>query len=56
MEGIVSSVGKDLNKIDIQIFKDKYTTRAVDKDILESDERDIKEQLASLHFYSPNYN
>ena len=44
-----------LQDIDIELFRNKYLLRAVDKDTLENDSRDIKFQLASLRFYDLVY-
>ena len=49
------SVGNDLESIKLKLFSEDYLPRAIDKDILADDKRDIDEQLASLRFYSPNY-
>ncbi|MDR1682121.1 MAG: putative DNA binding domain-containing protein, partial [Candidatus Symbiothrix sp.] len=40
-----------IDDLDIDMFKSKYLPRAVDTDVLASDNRDIKMQLASLRFY-----
>jgi len=40
-----------LDDLDIELFKTKYLPRAVDSQVLASDNRDIKLQLASLRFY-----
>jgi ATP-dependent DNA helicase RecG len=40
-----------LDDLDLDLFRYKYLPRAVDKDILQNDSRDIKLQLASLRFY-----
>jgi ATP-dependent DNA helicase RecG len=50
------SVGNGLNIIETDIFQNSYLPSAIDKDILSDDHRTIEEQLASLRFYSPNYN
>ena len=44
-------IGKTFQDIDIELFKNKYLLRAIDRETLENDNRDIKFQLASLRFY-----
>lgn len=50
------SIGNGLDSINLKLFFENYLTVAIDKDILADDNRDISEQLASLRFYSQNYN
>ena len=45
----------NINDLDIELFKNNYLPRAINKEILKSDKRDIKEQLAALRFYNIEY-
>jgi ATP-dependent DNA helicase RecG len=49
------SIGNGLNNINQKIFTDTYLPLAIDKEVLENDRRELPEKLASLRFYSPNY-
>jgi len=50
------SIGNDISSIHTDIFEEGYLSRAIDSDTLSNDTRAITEKLASLRFYSPNYN
>lgn len=44
-----------IDDIDSEYIKDKYLPQAIDEEILNSDSRTFKEQLASLRLYSKQY-
>jgi ATP-dependent DNA helicase RecG len=48
-------IGASLRHIDIDLFKNRYLPRAIDRETIENDKRDIKFQLASLRFYDLVY-
>jgi len=50
------AIGNGISSIHTDIFEKDYLSLAVDPDILSNDTRDIPEKLASLRFFSPNYN
>ena len=43
--------GATIEDIDIDYIKREYLPQVIDREVLESDSRDIKEQLASIHLY-----
>lgn len=44
-------LGATINDIDTNYIKQEYLPQVVDTEVLASDKRDIKEQLASIHLY-----
>jgi ATP-dependent DNA helicase RecG len=44
-----------LKDLDLNLFVDLYLPKAIDKDVLKNDHRNIKEQLAALRFYNMVY-
>ena len=44
-------LGATINDIDVNYIKQDYLPQAIDTEVLTSDKRDIKEQLASIHLY-----
>lgn len=52
MRPCIDSSLKDLN---IDLFVDFYLPKAIDKDVLKNDNRNIKEKLAALRFYNILY-
>ena len=44
-----------LDDIDTKLFINEYLPKAIDEDVLASDTRDIKEQMASLRLYNKKY-
>ncbi len=48
-------VEASLNDLNIDLFKTEYLPFAIDKAQLQSDKRDIKEQLAALRFFNTKY-
>lgn len=50
------ALGIGLTEINQKLFTENYLTLAIDSDLLVEDRREIPEKLASLRFFSPNYN
>lgn len=50
------SLGIGLTEINQKLFTENYLTLAIDSDLLVEDRRELPEKLASLRFFSPNYN
>lgn len=50
------AIGIGLTEINQKLFTDNYLTLAIDNDLLIEDRRELPEKLASLRFFSPNYN
>jgi len=48
--------GIGLTEINQKLFTENYLTLAIDSDLLIEDRRELPEKLASLRFFSPNYN
>ena len=48
-------LGASINDIDINYIKQEYLPQVIDKEVLDNDKRDIKEQLASIHLYDPTH-
>ena len=44
-------LGATINNIDVNFIKQDYLPQVIDTEVLASDKRDIKEQLASIHLY-----
>ena len=44
-------LGATINDIDVNYIKQDYLPQVIDTEVLASDKRDIKEQLASIHLY-----
>lgn len=44
-------LGATINDIDVNYIKQDYLPQIIDTEVLASDKRDIKEQLASIHLY-----
>ena len=44
-------LGATINDIDVNFIKQDYLPQVIDTEVLASDRRDIKEQLASIHLY-----
>jgi len=44
-----------IDDLDLNLFKNEYLPKALDSDILKNDNRDIKEQLAALRFFTIKY-
>ena len=44
-------LGATINDIDVNYIKQDYLPHVIDTEVLASDKRDIKEQLASIHLY-----
>ncbi len=45
-----------LDDIDINLFNNSYLSKAIDKELLKNDNRNIKQKLAALRFFTANYN
>ena len=50
------AIGIGLTEINQKLFTENYLTLAIDSDLLIEDRRELPEKLASLRFFSPNYN
>lgn len=50
------ALGIGLTEINQKLFTENYLTLAIDSDLLIEDRRELPEKLASLRFFSPNYN
>jgi len=50
------SLGLGLDSINQKLFTENYLPQAIDKDLLADDHRELTEKMASLRFFSPNYN
>ena len=48
-------LGATINDIDVNYIKQDYLPQAIDTEVLTSDKRDIKEQLASIHLYDQTH-
>lgn len=48
--------GATIKDIDVEYIKNKYLPQIIDEDVLLSDTRSIREQLASIHLYDLNHN
>lgn len=44
-------LGATINDIDVNYIKQDYLPQVIDSEVLASDKRDIKEQMASIHLY-----
>ena len=44
-----------LEDIDVETIRKKYLPQAIDNEVLENDQRDFKEQMASLRLYNKQY-
>lgn len=44
-------LGATINNIDVNFIKQDYLPQVIDTEVLASDKRDIKEQMASIHLY-----
>ena len=44
-------LGATINDIDVNYIKQEYLPQVIDTEVLVSDSRDVKEQLASIHLY-----
>lgn len=44
-------LGATINDIDTEYIKNQYLPQIIDRDILSSDNRDLKEQLSAIHLY-----
>ena len=44
-------LGATINDVDVNYIKQEYLPQVIDTEVLASDSRDIKEQLASIHLY-----
>ena len=49
-------LGTSINDLDISLIQKEFLTKAIAKDILDEDQRDITEQLASIGLYDLRYN
>lgn len=50
------SLGLGLDSINKKLFTENYLPQAIDNELLADDHRELAEKLASLRFFSPNYN
>lgn len=50
------SLGLGIESINPKLFTENYLPQAIDKDLLDGDHRELTEKMASLRFFSPNYN